>query len=132
MLSKKAREKIKNFFEMIIFFVVILLCLAIGNGLDSSSNVQEIKTSIVMMSSEGMSLEDISSSYKFQEYPGKQVFESLQESGELNELIRYGRSKWSSILNPLLQVRLGVFPLFQFLLYFFSIPDIIFCDILKI
>jgi hypothetical protein len=92
-LSNKSKKNIREFFSAVLFFVIILVLLAVPGYFDHQSAVADAKKTIIILARQGQSDNDIASFYKFQEYPGTRIFEGLKVSGELEILIQKGRSK---------------------------------------
>jgi hypothetical protein len=53
----------------------------------------ETKRAIMSLSLAGKTEEEMAKFYKFKEYPFNRIFQEFRSSGELQELIKKGRSK---------------------------------------
>jgi hypothetical protein len=89
MLSKKAKERISG----AITSLIIIILIVVGGSLTNPSPKEEVRTAIFTMAGNGQSIESISSSYKFREYPYKRIFEELKNSGELYDIAKRGWSR---------------------------------------
>lgn len=92
----KMRKKIKDFFVPLVFMMLLVGIISIGGAIDYSIARSDVKASIFQLSSTGKTVEEISSFYKFSEYPHKQIFANLKRSGEFKELVRKGRESRST------------------------------------
>ncbi len=116
---KKVLDKMSERALALLLGIVLFLALGLAGRLDQETFVDSARHTVMVLASQGWDEEQITSFYKFQEYPGNRIFKELKETGELDELIEKGRSRWLA-WNPWLQRQPRVFSLFQNIAFFFN------------